>query len=177
MVTEDQVGRRAVSLEGKAVFAVAPGTEPFTVETATGSALALGTRFEVATSNDGARVVVVEGTVVLSGGAGGSTSAPAGSVGVLPATGAPTVRATPDPCALLDWPGGLLLFQATPLADVARELERRFGTDVTLADPSLAARRVTAWFDEESLEQVLEAICTVTAVSCRVGPESAVIGG
>jgi transmembrane sensor len=172
-----EAGRRAVALRGRAFFAVAPGTDPFAVETASGRALALGTRFEVATSGESARVVVVEGTVVLSGRSGGSTSAPAGSVGTLPAVGSPSVEVTPNPWALLDWPGGLLLFQATPLADVAREVERRFGREVRLADPSLATRRVTAWFGEETLEEVMEAICTVTAVSCRVASESVVIGG
>jgi ferric-dicitrate binding protein FerR (iron transport regulator) len=137
----------------------------------------VGTRFEVATSSRETRVVVVEGTVLLSGESGESTPAAANTVGVLAPGAAPRVEAVDDPWALLDWPGGLLLFQATPLSDVARELARRFGVVVTVADPALATRRVTAWFGDESLEQVLEAVCLVTNVSCRVAPGAAVIGG
>jgi transmembrane sensor len=169
---------RAVALEGRAFFAVAPGSTPFTVTTPVGRMDVLGTRFEVDTSSyDGTRVVVVEGTVQLSGTWGPSERAGANTVAMLTRGARPRIDVVPDPWSLLDWPGGLLLFQATPLSDIARELERRFGVAVTVADPTLATRRVTAWFGDESLEQVLEAVCLVTNVSCRVASGAAVIGG
>lgn len=171
-----QPGERTVALEGRAFFAVATGAEPFTVSTALGRARVLGTRFEVSTSSEETRVVVVEGTVQLSGDGGATAPAPAGSLGTLRRGAAPHVEAVPDPWALLDWPGGLLLFQSTPLSQVARELQRQFGVPVSVADSAVGSRRVTAWFDQESLDQVLDAVCLVAAVSCRRSPE-VVIGG
>ena len=73
-----------------------------------------------------------------------------------------------DVYSLLDWPGGVLLFQSTPLSVVAQELGRQFGRRLVIVDEALGRRRVTAWFDEESFEEILSSICLITDARCAV---------
>jgi ferric-dicitrate binding protein FerR (iron transport regulator) len=72
-----------------------------------------------------------------------------------------------DVWTLLEWPAGLLLFQATPLREVAGEIGRHFGRPVEV-DSTVARRRVTAWFEDESLDEVVSAVCLVAGVKCEV---------
>ena len=61
---------------------------------------------------------------------------------------------------------GVLVLQATQLAQVAREVSQRYDVRVQLADPALAERTVTAWFTEEEVEEVLTVICRVVDAHC-----------
>ncbi len=157
---------REVDLEGRAFFAVAPGEAPFVVLTDVGSATAHGTRFEVRVEGDALRLVVVEGRVLLEGG-GGSAEVGQGQVAFLSRGGTPRVVDREDVWTLLEWPAGLLLFQATPLREVAGEIGRHFGRPVEV-DSTVARRRVTAWFEDESLDEVVSAVCLVAGVKCEV---------
>jgi ferric-dicitrate binding protein FerR (iron transport regulator) len=58
--------------------------------------------------------------------------------------------------------------QSTPISDVARELERRFGVQVRVADAAVATRTVTAWFTNENLEQVLLIVCRAADARCLI---------
>ena len=106
---------RAVSLEGRAFFAVQRmPNHPLRVHTAAGDARVLGTRFELATSAEGLQLRVVEGRVALTTardrievGAGEESDVRNGAVS------RPT-RA--QPVAVAAWVGTFLAFQATPLA-------------------------------------------------------------
>jgi len=167
-------GRREVVLQGRAFFAVAHGDEPFVVRTAAGEITVTGTRFEVRTEPAPARVVVVEGTVHVEG-AGGASEARGGQVVFLTRGSAPRVVDRGDPWSLLQWEGGLLVFQATPLREVAAEIGRHFGRTVRVA-PGLEARRVTAWFGDESLEEVVSAVCLVVAARCEVNDTTVMVG-
>lgn len=159
---------RVVDLEGRAFFAVAhDARHPFTVRAAGSETEVLGTRFEVAADRAGVRVVVVEGRVALTA-AAGRIEVSAGEVSQA-REGLPlSVVRVADVYALLDWPGGLLLFQSTPLAQVAREVGRRFGRPVRVTDGEFARRQVTAWFTDESLEEVVGAICAIVAAHCEM---------
>ncbi len=169
--------RRAVTLDGKAFFAVAPdGDRPFLVRTEEGEVRVLGTRFEVAQVAGGIRTIVVEGRVALNT-PGGRVEIPKGSVGEGSPGSRPTVRAVDDVLSLLDWPGGLLVFHETPLRDVVREVERHFSTPVRVDLPTSATLTVSASFEEgESFEEVLETLCSVTRSQCQISADSAVIG-
>jgi transmembrane sensor len=166
--------RREVVLAGRAFFAVSPGSTPFVVRTAAGDVTVHGTRLEVSTSGDVLRLVLVEGRVSLRGD-GGAVEVEAGQIAYLTGRDEPRVIARDDPWSMLDWAGGLLVFQATPLAEVAAELERHFGREVTVEE-GLGSRRVTAWFADESLEEVVSAVCVVAGASCGVGAGSITIG-
>ncbi|GMV07849.1 MAG: hypothetical protein AMXMBFR53_41240 [Gemmatimonadota bacterium] len=159
--------RREVVLQGRAFFAVAEGDVPFVVRTDRGVATVHGTRFEVMADDAGLRLVVVEGRVRLET-EGGSADVDAGQVAWAEGAGAPRVVERADVWSLLDWDDGLLIYQATPLADVAGEVGRHFGRAVEV-DAALSDRRVTAWFEDETLDEVVAAVCLVVGARCAVG--------
>ncbi|MEJ2206350.1 MAG: FecR domain-containing protein [Gemmatimonadota bacterium] len=168
-------GQREVVLDGRAFFAVAPGELPFVVRTRGGEVRVTGTRFEVRDGGDGLRVVVVEGTVELTA-AEQVFHVAAGQVATVAPGGIPRVADADDVWALLDWPGGLLAFQHTSLGDVAEQLEHHFGVDVRIGDPAVAGRSVTGSFQDEALEEVVDAVCTVTGIRCEQRGDSLVFG-
>jgi len=166
---------RRMELRGVAFFAVATdSTHPFVVSTEVGAVQVLGTRFELRAGADSLRLVVVEGSVRLSG-SGGRVEVARGSVGRIAGRSRPIVSAAPDVLALLDWPQGVLLFQATPLEEVLREVGSRFGKPYSIREPELARQTVTAWFEDEPLEEVVNTVCLVVGARCVVG-DTVVVG-
>lgn len=167
--------RRRVILDGRAFFAVAHADLPFQVQTAAGTVTVTGTRFEVSTTPADTRVVVVEGTVQV-GNEQGTTQVEAGQVAFLTRGSTARILDHADVWGLLDWSGGLLVFQATPLREVAAEVGRYFGVSVLVTDDALGARRITAWFEDEPLEDVVSALCIVADARCEVGGTEVTIG-
>ncbi len=150
-----------VFLEGRAFFAVAKGYgRRFVVRTPSGEATVLGTRFEVDTRGDDLRIVVVEGKVTVTR-EGHTVEVAEGEVGVAAAGAEPQVQRVANVHELLDWMGRSLVFRDTPLDQVAREIDHRYGVEVRLADGALAARTVTAAFTDQSLHHVLDVVCRV----------------
>ena len=167
--------QRSMELRGVAFFAVATDTtHPLVVRTEAGWVQVLGTRFELRVGADSLRLVVVEGHVRLAG-IGGQVEVGRGGVGRIVGRAQPSVSEVPNVWALLDWPQGVLLFQATPLAEVLREVGARFGRPVVVRDSSLAQRTVTAWFEDEPLEVVVNTVCAVVGARCVVGDTVAVM--
>ncbi|MFC1660949.1 FecR family protein [Gemmatimonadota bacterium] len=167
--------RRELVLDGKAFFAVAPNPIPFVVRTHMGEVTVQGTRFEVLTDGDELRLVVVEGTVRLE------TESAVAEVGpdqvvYLDRGSAPRVVDHGDVWSVLDWTDGLLIYEATPLSTVAEELSRHFGRAVTIVDEALKPIRITAWFEDESIEEVVSAVCLVVGAVCEVGESEVTIG-
>ncbi len=160
---------RSTRLEGRAFFAVATDSaRPFTVETPVGETQVLGTRFEIASHADSLRLVVVDGRVALTA-SGTRVDVSQGEVSRVTAGSTPSEPVAADIWLLLDWPNGLLIFQATPLADVLEQIERHFGVPFTIGDGDLAGRTVTAWFEDESLSDVVGTVCAVVGAQCEVG--------
>ncbi|MBI4540566.1 MAG: FecR domain-containing protein [Gemmatimonadetes bacterium] len=167
--------KREVWLEGRAFFGVARREgQPFVVRTRLGEAVVLGTRFEVGVRRNRLRVVVVEGRVALSAGAE-KVDVGAGEMSVAEAGVGPSLVKVEDVYSMLDWMGRTLVFQETPLAQVATEVERRYDVRIDLLDPSLAGRTVTAWFADESFEEVVTVVCRVIAAECSIGDGRATI--
>jgi len=141
---------------------------PFRIQTDAGVVTVLGTRFDVEASAADLRLVVVEGRVALTPpghekveiGAGEMSQVKSGRL--LPVIKVPAVN------AVIGWTGSFLAFQATPLRDAAREIERQYGVRMHLADSSLASRTLTTWFADERLETVLGVICLVLESKCSV---------
>lgn len=165
---QNTAGGRDVWLEGRAYFAVeSDSTRPFTVRTSAGDAIVLGTRFELRSEGRDLRLVVVEGRVALAAG-GEKVEVGADEVSHVRDGAGPSVVKVNNVHDLLDWPDGLLIFRSTPLEQVALELERRFNVHFELAEPKIATRKVTGWFTDESLDEVLTAICRASNVSCTI---------
>jgi len=151
-VRQFENGRRELFLEGEAVFDVIHDeSRPFIVHAANATTEDLGTIFGVrAYPGDSAvRVVVVSGKVSLRA----RTDEPdalrpatvllPGQLGQLDTRGRVRVDTGIDTSAYLAWLSGRVAFDNVPLADIAADLERRFGVTIRISDSGLAARRVT----------------------------------
>ncbi len=161
-------GRREVSLEGRAFFAVARDeSNPFVVRTDLGEVRVLGTRFQVETGENEVETLVVEGLVQVSNQLG-SAEVGAGNRARMRDREEPVVEEVDDILSLLDWRDGSLLFQATPLADVATEVSRHYGRPLRIQGSELGRRRITAWFQGEPFEAVAESLCVVSEAICEV---------
>lgn len=159
---------RHVRLEGRAFFAIAEDADrPFQVKTSTGEITVIGTRFEVLSDESDLRLVVVDGRVQLTT-ANGQATVGASEVADVTNGGIPIVSEIADPLSLLDWPDGLLVFQATPLAQVTFEIGRQFGRNIEISNPSLTNLTVTAVFEDQSFEEVSEAVCLIVGAECFV---------
>lgn len=159
---------REVWLDGRGFFAVAnDSAHAFVVRTRAGDAVVLGTRFDVNVDQDGMQVFVLEGRVAHQAG-GQQVEVGAMQLSRVSGGGTPEVEPLDDAKPLLSWLGEFLVFQATPMTSVARELERRYGVTVRVADARVGARTVTAWFGDETLDQVLLIVCRAADVHCSV---------
>jgi transmembrane sensor len=152
---------RQVELIGEALFEVRHDeARPFEVHSRGAVVTDLGTRFVVRAYPDLAdvRVGVSEGSVSLRHErARDSVVLQAGMAGRLDSTGVASIDRGGDGRAIAAWTDGSMVFSAAPLKEVAGDLERRFGV-VIRVDDSLAARRLTATFRRETLDQVLGAL-------------------
>lgn len=158
---------RAVHLEGRAFFAVQRmSRHPLVVHTVAGDARVLGTRFEVATSADRLDLRVLEGKVALST-SRDQVEIGAGEEGGVRG-GAVTRPARVTTPAVAAWVGTFLAFQATPLGEAAREIERVYGTPVTIVDTTLARETITATFTDRPVQEVVNVVCSVLNAHCEV---------
>jgi transmembrane sensor len=159
--------RRLVSLEGQAFFAVArDAARPFVVTTPTGQVRVVGTRFELRSDPGSFRTVVLDGRVEVSN-PSGSVEVGAGEMALARSGGPPAATTPEDIYDLLDWPGGTLVFQGTPLKAVAEEVTRFFGRPLVVTGAAMEGRRITAWFQGESFDEVAVALCQAAAAVCR----------
>ena len=158
------ISSREVTIHGMAWLAVHhDAATPFTVRAGDAVIRDVGTAFTVRTGDgapDAVSVIVSEGSVELRG-ASASGAAPvtlaAGDRGRLSA-GQVTAQRGSATDADAAWTRGRLVFRDTPLESVRADLRRWYGVDLQLADRSLAGRRLTATFDDEPIDRVLQVI-------------------
>jgi transmembrane sensor len=172
-------GARMVSIEGMARFAVShDAAAPFTVRASNATIRDVGTRFVVRAPGGVAprvSVAVLEGavTVASSWDARSLTSLHAGDRAELQTDGG--VVATRGAAGEGDdaWTRGRLVYRGAPLDLVRDDLRRWYGLELTVPDSSLAARRLTATFDDQSADQVVQTIAL--ALGARVERTGAVV--
>ena len=119
MATDFSAGERRVTLlRGEAWFAVAPDVaRPFSVETAAGTATALGTAFDVSIQGARTEVTVTEHRVRLSG-AGPSVIVEEGAQSAFAPGVAAVAPYSVDTDHVTAWRRGKLIFDDKPLAEV-----------------------------------------------------------
>lgn len=154
-----------VSLDGEAFFQVEHDPDrPFRVHTAAGIVSDLGTEFNVRARENRVAVVVTEGVVALEG-AGRTVTIAAGQVAHAVA-GAPPSDPEPAGAAAIAWTEGRLVAVDEPLTDIAAELGRRYGVQVTIG-PGLAGARATVTIGRTAdARDAVQAICMAIAARC-----------
>lgn len=169
---------REVWLDGHAYFAVAKQPDhPFRIRTHSGTAVVLGTRFDLQAREGRLRLLVVEGKVELAAG-GNSVELEASELGEVVGD-APLTESAVAPGELRDqlrWMGDFIAFEDTPLEDAARELSEHFGVPIQILDPDLARETVHGWFSNRDLNHVLEIVCRAVNAHCTVLPTGVTIG-
>lgn len=176
--TTDTGDVRDVFLDGKAYFAVAKMNGlPFQVRTTSGRAVVHGTQFELTTEKSGTRLLVFEGQVALEATATKSVEVRAGEASRISNGSLAAPVRVEDPRKMAGWLGAFLVFQSTPVPQVARELASVYGIPVEVTDSALAKQTVTGWYDGEPFEDVFEIVCGVLQAQCVVENGVAKLGG
>jgi len=161
---------RDLYLDGEAYFHFARDTlRPFRVHTAHSVTEDVGTAFVVRAYADqvATEVVVTEGRVALwHADTGSAPRVPpppalvldARDLGRLDAGGSAGLRRGVNVDRYLAWTKGVLAFDGAPLGDVVHTLERWYDVHITVGDSVLAGRRLTATFQNEPIDLVVNRI-------------------
>ncbi len=143
-------GRTVRLIRGQALFNVAKdASRPFVVYAGDRRIVALGTSFDVRLEDMGLRVTLVEGRIAVD-----KISAPASSMPTELSPGQQFVAArgaiahvrNADPAAVTSWRDGHLVFSDEVLRIAVAEVNRYSRTKIVLADPGLAALRISGVF-------------------------------
>jgi transmembrane sensor len=164
--------QRDVTLqEGQALFRVAKDSHrPFVVRAGDAQVRAVGTEFDVYRKQSATVVTVVEGRVETYDGSGSAGSAPivlsAGEqITVLPHTVTKPTRT--DPVVATAWVQKRLIFEETPLGDVAEEFNRYNRRPLTIDDRELQKIKISGVYsstDPASLINFLRSQSTIHVV-------------
>ncbi len=153
-------GSREVYLEGEAFFEVSKDPHrPFRVHSGAWVTQVLGTKFNVSAVPGASQLAVslVEGKVEVLDKQDKYLLAPGQQLRAERATGR-IYRQAFDRKQVLAWRRNQLVFKNEKLADVASQLERRYGVKLVFADTATAEVRLWATFDNEPLPRVLAAL-------------------
>lgn len=172
-----QHARAVELLEGQALFRVAKDKQrPFTVSSDSTQVRAVGTQFDVYRKTSGTTVTVLEGRVAVDKAGGGTPISPARGVEpssaslnkrreaaifvsageqiTLTAAASPAPKRT-DVAAATAWTQGRLIFDSTPLPQVAEEFNRYNARRIAVNDATLEDFHVNGSFDSSDPASLL----------------------
>ncbi len=161
--------RREVYFWGEAFFEIASDpTRPFVIETGDARIKVLGTSFNVK-AYPGAgitEVVVNTGTVLFyyvdeSNNILGQIVLHKGDKGIYNHTSHKLSRMLNDDLNYISWETGILVFNETSLDKVMDVVGKKYGVTFRMYDSELSRLKLTATFDNESLDSVLEILSLV----------------
>ncbi len=159
---------------GQALFDVAPGEAPFTVEAGTGRTTALGTLFDVRLNPDGFAVTLVEGSVSVAPAEEGEAHLlrPGQQ---LRATGSEISVGEIDTSLITSWQSGMIPFRDVTLAEAIAELNRYSAVKLVIADPRLAEERFSGVFPAGKPEVFAETLAQFLPVETDHAGDSILI--
>lgn len=169
---------REVGLLGEAFFDVAKNPEqPFIVQSGNVKVKVLGTRFnyKAFAEDKNIEVVLEEGKIALNlQGKTGTQEAimKPGDRAVIEKESGKATIGNENINKYIAWHSGKLVFDNTPMSEVARLLERWYGIEVTVQDPEIMNYRFTTTFDNESLFQVIELLGLSSPIRIEYIPAS-----
>jgi transmembrane sensor len=161
-------------IEGEGLFDVThdPG-RPFVVQVPGSKVVAVGTRFNVYFVNDELAVTVLEGKVMVVPDKLSLTKRPESEALLVPnqqahidLTGAIGAIQTVDATRLTSWDNGLLIFDNTPLREVAAEISRYVSGTIEIAAgvPNYPVTGTIKIRDRETMLRVLSEVAPVIPV-------------
>lgn len=171
-------GQREARLTGEAEFDVVHTIDnrPFRVYTPDQLEVqVLGTEFVVYSRNQGSKVVLNRGKVSLR-----SLKLPRapliirpGDVVTVDTLGAMQVQQKQPVANYTAWKDQRFVFNRTPLYDIARQIQERFGVQVKIPDSTLANRQVSGNYPAENAQEVITMLTQL--LNLRVSQEAEVV--
>ncbi len=168
---------REIFLQGEAYFDVMKNKAiPFVVHADILSVTVTGTCFNVKAFEEDqtAEVVLEEGSIILQNhrmtGANKAIVMKPGERTTLDKSTGETVIERVKTENFTSWHNGKLIFDETPMPEVALQLERWYGVRVTIRDPEINKYRITTTFENEPLDQVLELLRLSSPIDIRYLP-------
>lgn len=150
---------RRISISGEALFTVAhDASKPFIVVANGAEIRDIGTAFVVHSDAGGTRVAVTEGVVEVTSTRQAATRLNAGDAASVSPAGDVIAERGVGATSDLAWTKGRLVFRDAPLAEVAEDLKRWYGVELSIRDSALRRRPLSAEFQGDSLPNVLRVI-------------------
>ena len=164
--------KRSITLEGEAFFEVVhQAKRPFVVKSGTIETVVLGTSFNVKafTAENKIAITVKTGKVgVLSAGAGKHEFVkfllPNEQIEINTISGLYTFSKT-DASAIGAWKDNHFVFYNTSLREIASSLGHHYGVKIEFTDPELGNSKLTAKFNNISIEEVMDNIVILSGVA------------
>jgi ferric-dicitrate binding protein FerR (iron transport regulator) len=173
---------RKVELKGEAYFKVThDGTKPFIVSSGNARVEVLGTQFNVntKTSTGAMEVVLTSGkvSVYFKSHPKQNILLDPGEKAVLRTEQNLISKSANTDANYMAWKTKVLVFDNEKLAQVVNTLQNVYQKSVKLVDPTLSECRVTASFDGQSLESVIEVIKETLDLQVKQNGETIEISG
>lgn len=158
----DNQERRIELLAGTAYVRATPkaqaGDRPFVVEAGSGTATALGTRYQVERQADDTVVTVMHHQVAVAGSNGKSVTLSPGQRVRYDADGNVGAVQTANPNLALAWQNGQLVFDRAPLSAVMATLNRYRAGRVLVMGGKLRSRHVSGVFNSNDIDGAITAL-------------------
>jgi transmembrane sensor len=176
---------RRVELKGEGFFEVASNPDkPFIVTAENLQVKAVGTSFNVMAYPDesGIETTLITGKVELQRVESDGKITRMGKMkpndmAVFQKSNDKVVISTIDDDRYFSWKVGKLVFNGTPMDEVARKLSRWFNVDIQIKDPRLLEITYTATFVHETLPQVMELIALMSPLSYSISEREEISKG
>ena len=172
---------RRVELTGDGFFSVVHTVDnrPFVVHLPSGQQVdVLGTEFSVSSRHEHTKIVLKRGAVRLTyqerHKARQRTLKP-GEWVELSQSGVVDVGQTAQPDRLMAWRSHQFVFDHTSLTQVARQLTDRFGTQIVIADSSIANRTITGVIEAHTANELLNTIQRLIPIRLEHQPQQIII--
>jgi ferric-dicitrate binding protein FerR (iron transport regulator) len=104
-----------------------------------------------------------------------SVTLQSGEIGWLSPADSTITTQMADVTPYIGWTEGRLVFENTPLSEVAVRLERWYNMEITTRDPALDSLRLTANLKSQSVRNVLDVISASLNIQYRIKKNTAVL--
>lgn len=163
---------REITLEGEGFFDVAPDpAKPFIIHSGALNTTVLGTTFNITAYKNSPElsVTVLSGKVAVMDTLShrSVTLLPKHKVTFNPETTQLLTSVVDKPENAMAWSSGKLIFDETPLAEVAEKLSYKYDVHIILMDKNLSGSRFNGEFETESLDDMLKIITTLTKTTAK----------
>ncbi len=171
--------QRRVELTGDAFFKVERDTaRPFIISTQNIEIEVLGTSFYVDSRENQSQiqVIVTTGSVSMTAGTDKVVLA-ANEIGIYDKSTKKLVKAQNEDVNYLSWKTDKLVFENTDLERVVYDLNRKFHSQVSIANKKLNTCKITATYDHKSLEATVRIIEKTLNIKAEINGNEVVFSG